>query len=139
MSASFNPGLLIPLVAIIFGVMIPIVAIIMDYRRRQLLSEERRAMIEKGMVPPPIEEASSHWERRPRDLASQRARSLRSGVIMLTLGIGLAVAFYVTNYVMTDGYLPHPARGGMAIAASIVGFLGIGNLIYYALSGKKDS
>jgi len=134
--STFNPTILIPLVAIIFGVMIPIVAIIMDYRRRALVSAERRAMIEKGMVPPEIDEGPGT---RPRDLASQRARSLRSGTILLTLGIGLAVAFYLVNFVLQDPFLPRPARGGLAIAASIVGFLGIGNLIYYALTGRKES
>jgi uncharacterized membrane protein len=135
---GFNPTLLIPLVAIIFGVMIPIVAIVMDYRRRALVSQERRAMIEKGMVPPEIVEEHGHGSH-PRDLASQRARSLRAGTILLALGVGLAVASFVLNYVLTDSYLPPPARGGMAVAASIVGFLGIGNLIYYALTGKKES
>jgi len=138
MAAEFHPGILIPVVAIIAGVAIPIVAILTDVRRRELQSQERRAMIEKGMVPPELEEDSKPWDRRPRDLASQRARSLRAGTIMLTLGIGLAVAFYMVNYVVVDGFMPRPARGGLAIAASIVGFLGIGNLIYYAVSGRKD-
>jgi len=87
------------------------------------------------MVPPEIDEGPGS---RPRDLAYQRARSLRSGTILLTLGIGLAVAFIVVNYVFPDPFLPRPARGALAVAASIVGFLGIGNLIYYALTGKKE-
>ncbi len=110
---------------------VPVTAIIMDFRRRALRSAERRAMIEKGMVPPTEEEGGNTWARH-RDPASQRARSLRAGTILLTLGICMGVAFYLVNYVITDTFMPHPARGGLAIGASIVGFLGIGNLIYYA-------
>ena len=73
-----------------------------------------------------------------RELVDQYAR-VAGTIILLTLGIGMAVAFYLVNYVLVDSFLPHQARGGLAIGASIVGFLGIGNLIYYAVSGKKDS
>jgi hypothetical protein len=133
-----NLGILIPVVGIVAVFAVPITAIIMDFRRRALHSAERRAMIEKGMVPPIAEEDANPWGRH-RDPESQRARSLRGGIILLTLGMGMAVAFYLLNYVLVDSFLPPPARGGLAIGASIVGFLGIGNLIYYAVSGKKES
>jgi hypothetical protein len=138
MSDSINPGLLIPVVAIIFGVMIPIVSIVMDYRRRALVSAERRAMIEKGMVPPEIDERSL-GNRRPRDPETERARALGRGITLLALGVGLAVAFYMVQYVAPGSLNHHVPRVGLAIAASIVGFLGIGNLIYYAVTGKKES
>ncbi len=134
---SGNWGILIPVVGILATFSVPVTAIIMDYRRRALHSAERRAMIEKGMVPPLVEDGANSWGRN-RDPAQQRARSLQGGIMLLTLGIGMAVAFYVSNYVLVDSFLPPPARGGLAIGASIVGFLGIGNLVYYALSGKKE-
>jgi hypothetical protein len=140
MSEGFDTGILVPLVAIVGGLTIPITAIVMDFRRRRLQFEERRAMIDKGMVPPPLEEDRSPWGPRWRDPAFQRARSLRTGVIMLMLGIGMAVAFCVQQYyVSSDTIMWHGPRWGLAIAASIVGFLGLGNLIYYAVSGKKES
>lgn len=135
---SGNWGILVPVVAIISVFAVPVTAIIMDFRRRALHSAERRAMIEKGMVPPTIEEGANPWGRN-RDPAHLRARSLRAGTILLTLGIGMAVAFYLLNYVLVETSLPHQARAGMAVAASIVGFLGIGNLIYYAVTGKKGA
>jgi hypothetical protein len=136
---SGNAGILIPVVAIISVFAVPVTAIIMGYRSRRLQSQERIAMIEKGMVPPEVDEnVGGAWASRQRDPASQRARSLREGTILLALGMGMAAAFYVLNYVMVDSFLPPPARGGLAIGACIVGFLGVGNLVYYALSGKKE-
>jgi hypothetical protein len=140
MSDGFSPGILIPIVAIAGSFAIPIVAIVMDFKRRRLHSEERRAMIEKGMVPPPIDENANTWGARPRDLASQRARSLRSGIVMLMLGIGMGVAFWVQLNFATDDFMRHVPRWGLAMGAAIVGFLGLGNLIYYAVtSDKKES
>ena len=80
-------ALLIPIVAIVCTFAVPIIAIVMDYRRRKLQSEERRAMIERGMQPPPLEEPIVR-----RDPAQRRAQSLFSGIIMLSLGVGLTVA-----------------------------------------------
>jgi hypothetical protein len=65
------------------------------------------------------------------------ARSLQRH-LLLTLGIGMGWPSS-GEYVLTEPFLPHPARGGLAIGASIVGFLGIGNLIYYAITGKKET
>jgi Domain of unknown function (DUF6249) len=136
--SDFSPGILIPILAIGMSLSIPIVAIVMDYKRRRLHSEERRAMIEKGMVPPAVEDNANPWGR-PRDLESQRARSLRSGIVMLMLGVGLAVAFWVQLNFATDDFTQHVPRWGLAMGAAIIGFLGLGNLIYYAVTGKKES
>jgi Domain of unknown function (DUF6249) len=138
MSDAFSPGILIPIVAIAGSFAIPIVAIVMDFKRRRLHSDERRAMIEKGMVPPAVEDNANPWGR-PRDLESQRARSLRSGIVMLMLGLGLAVAFWVQLNFASDDFMPHVPRWGLAMGAAIIGFLGLGNLIYYAVTGKKES
>jgi hypothetical protein len=40
----------------------------------------------------------------------------------------------------SEDFMRHVPRWGLAMGAAIVGFLGIGNLIYYAVtSEKKDS
>jgi uncharacterized membrane protein len=68
-----------------------------------------------------------------------RARSLRTGIIMLLLGIGMLVAFFLQQYyVSADTLQWHGPRWGLGVGGAIVGFLGLGNLIYYAVSGKRE-
>jgi len=130
-------GILIPIVSIVMVFAVPIVAIIMDYRKRAVLAEERKAMIEKGMTPPLIDEDGNPYGRM-RSPEAQRARSLRAGTILLALGIGLAVAFVMLQYVVTDFFLPHRMVGMLAVGSAVVGFLGLGNLVYYWLSTPKS-
>lgn len=127
---------LIPIIAIIMVFSIPIVAIIMDYRKRALQAEERRAMIEKGMVPPDVvdDEAYGQKSRSPEVL---RNRSLRTGIILVSLGIGLGLAYVLLTYVVESVFLPARVVGMMAAGAAIIGFLGVGNLVYYKLSAPK--
>lgn len=86
---------------------------------RQLQYHERQLMIEKGMVPPPIPEEKLGPE-----------VYLRWGIVLFSLGIGFA-----TVYVFGGGDI-------FGVAASIVGFLGAGYLVYYFLvrtrKGKSD-
>jgi membrane protein YdbS with pleckstrin-like domain len=133
-----SAGVLIPIVSIIMVFAIPIVAIIMDYRKRALQAGERRAMIEKGMVPPtPADDDEGAYGLRSRSPEALRARSLRTGTILVALGLGLALAFVLLYYVVQDSFIPHRAVGNFAVGAAIVGFLGIGNLVYYWLSAPK--
>jgi hypothetical protein len=117
------------------GFAVPITAIIMDFRRRRLHSGERRAMIEKGMVPPMVDEV--------------RIRGCAPG-IRLPSGPQSAQRHYpaglwnsawgglLSGELRPDGtFLPHPARGGYWRLDRR--FLGIGNLIYYAITGKKET
>lgn len=123
---------LIPVVAILAVFAVPIVAIVMDYRKRALQSAERRAMIEKGMVPPDLADTDGYGKSRSPE--ALRARSLRTGTILVGLGLGLTVAFLLMLYRVVTPFLP---PGVLATGAAVVGFLGIANLVYYYLSRPK--
>jgi Domain of unknown function (DUF6249) len=123
---------LIPLFAIGGAFAIPIVSIIMEHRRRKLQYEERRLMIEKGMQVPPVplrgESRTSTQQR--------RERSLYSGIIFTGLGLGLGLASWLLGYVLPVTFIPPQVSGPMAVGASVVGFLGVANLVYYAITRR---
>jgi hypothetical protein len=121
-----DSGILIALVAILGGLAVPIVALIFDFKRRKLQFEERRAMIEKGMQPPPME-ALDHRGQNP---AARRDRYLRSGFGSLCMGLGLGLASYLMANVVPNSFIPHAIVGPMVIGASVLGFIGIGQLLY---------
>jgi hypothetical protein len=128
-------GIIIPVVAIAATFSVPIVAIIADYKRRKLIAEERRAMIDKGMVPPPLHETP--YGAGFSDPLRQREKSLHSGVTLSLLGVGLAVASWLLASVITQSFIPRQVSGPMAVGAAVLGSLGIGNLIYYAVTRNK--
>jgi hypothetical protein len=130
-------GELIPIVAIAGGLSIPIFAMYFDSRRRQLQSEERRAMIEKGMQPPPLEEMQSRGGRFHRDPAVRRERSLFTGISMLFLGIGLGVGAWLLQNVVSVSFIPKAVVGPMTVGAAVVLFIGLGNLVYFAVTAKS--
>jgi hypothetical protein len=85
--------------------------------------EERRQMIEKGMAPPPVAP-----EEDPRPTPEDY---LRRGVIMSFLAAGLGIASLVLG--IADG----PPAWLLLVAASIVGSLGLGNLVYFLIARKR--
>ena len=128
---------LIPIVAILATFSVPVTAIIMDYRKRRLQFDERRAMIERGMQPPPMADMG-HGEHGT--LEQRREKSLRSGVVLLSLGLGLVVASLVLQSGLVQSFIPRQVAGPMSVGAAVLAFLGIGNLVYYAISApKKDA
>ena len=128
--------IMIPIVAILATFAVPITAIIMDYRRRRLQFEERRAMIERGMQLPPLGDLG---QGEGGTLEQRRGKSLRSGVVMFALGVGLAVAALVLQSGVVQSFIPRQVAGPMSVGAAVLAFLGIGNLVYYAISApKKD-
>jgi hypothetical protein len=125
-----NPEVLaisIPIVAIVMGIGIGMLALWLDYRKKrdifELHHKERMAAIEKGMeVPPlPAELFSDYRKRRT------PADSLRRGLVLLPLGIAIVIALY-----MTPGAGAKAAYWGLVPAA-----LGLGNLIFYYVEGRK--
>ena len=120
-------GLSIPLVAIVLGIGLAMVALYLRYRRHKdsfaLYHQERMAAIEKGVEVPPLpanlfEEGSAPYHPR---------RHLFKGLLWTLVGLGLGGALYATTELR------------YALFALILIGIGVAHLIYYAVEGKKEA
>lgn len=116
-------ALLIPIIGIVFGVSVAIVAIITQSRRRvqefEMRHRERMSAIERGLEVPadPLEPAE-----RPRTHSLYLLRG------MVWLGVGIAIAFAGGDLIGQD-----VARIGFIPAA-----VGIAYLIFYFVAKPKE-
>jgi hypothetical protein len=117
----------IPIVAIVFGIGIAMLGLWTDHQRRtqklEHLHRERMAAIEKGIPLPASPEPDPD---RALDKMANPARMLRSGVLLLSLGI---VLFFAID-----------AAGGRegALFGLIPGTIGLANLAYAAVLFRKE-
>ena len=111
---------LVPLLAIfcIFGLPI-LMAIILGTQWIKARNQERMGLINQGIIPPD----SSKKKRNP-----NRFVSLRNGIILVCLGIGIIVGFLISNFSYSNEVR---ISSFFSLSASIVFFLGIGYLIYF--------
>jgi hypothetical protein len=98
---------LIPIVAIVGGIIAGIVANITRGRVRELEIRERIAMIERGIVPPPESDPDA-FDRRMHSMdVLQRGhvapRHRSAGVILIAIGLGLAVMLTYAGGVPEQG------------------------------------
>lgn len=114
-------ALLIPIVGIVLGVGVAIVAIITSHREKQKRAElrhrERLAAIEKGIELPPDPEP---------DPEPKKASSLKSGLINLFLGI---VLYFAITEVADDD---------VALFGLIPAAIGVGTLISYFVESRRN-
>lgn len=114
---------LIPIVAIICAVGLPVIMIILlGLDSQKSKHAERMAMIERGAF---LEEPEKKANRYP---------ALRNGIVMIGLSLGLIIGLFV------DPYLPD--YGGffsLGIPAFTILFGGIGFVIYFFFSRKMQS
>ncbi len=118
-------ALFIPIIAIFMSLLIPIVYVIVDYRRRRDIVEtnhkERLAAIERGMELPPWPDAFFQTMK-----PARRSTYLLPGLIWLFIGIGLFIALGAVagDDVRNFGLIP-------------IG-VGLAFLIYYFVEGRKQ-
>jgi hypothetical protein len=116
--------LLIPLAGICVPLSIPIIWIVLNYRKRRRLMElyhtERMAAIERGMELPPL----------PLDLLDGRTRRRRSSLLpgLVWFFIGLAI---FAGWLMTGFDDDLPVVGGLIPLG-----IGLAYLIYYYVEGR---
>ncbi|MEJ2720756.1 MAG: DUF6249 domain-containing protein [bacterium] len=109
-------AILIPIVMIVGGVLIALVAIFLDSKKKELVHKERLVAMEKGMeIPQPPKE--------PERPAYLKNRS--SGLVMTFLGLALTIAIWV------------PAGPVGGIWGLIPQAIGVGLLISSALERKE--
>jgi hypothetical protein len=119
-------ALLIPIIAILMGVGIGMLAIFLRYRKQkhmfELFHQERMAAIDKGIEPLPIPEEFFSDSGKP----YSPHRPLLVGLICTLTGLGVLVAFY----------WHHPDMVYYALVP--IGF-GLAYLIYYFTVGRKQA
>jgi hypothetical protein len=116
--------LLIPIVAIVLGIGVAFWAIYWDHRAKQMKFRERELMIEKGLTP-----SSFEPQKGPATLEDY----LRRGIVMIFLGIGLGIGYVVLLHSWG------PPAWLCGVGAAVVGLLGIGNLVFYAIARKQKN
>jgi len=123
---DFFASLVIPVLAIVLGISVALWSIYWAHQTKRLQYEERRLMIEKGMAPPAMP-PSEDPKPTPEDY-------FRRGIIMVFLAVGFAIGSQFLGGRGADGLAPL-----LLVAASIVGLLGLGKLVYYLIAKNRTS
>ncbi|MDD2513745.1 MAG: DUF6249 domain-containing protein [Proteiniphilum sp.] len=114
---------LIPIVAILCAVGLPIATgLVIGLASVKNEHRERMGMIEQGIIPPNKTRAKSN---------PNRLVSLRNGIVLIALGIGLIVGFLCSEYLVIGQDNEFWVTG-----ASVVLFLGLGYLAYFLVTRK---
>jgi len=125
-------SLLIPIIVIVMGIGIGMLAIYLGYRKRKemfaLYHQERMAAIEKGIELPPLPEDFFH-ENGKSSRGSPHG-TLLGGLVMVFIGLTLYLALHFT-VTRTD------TGGDAALFALIPAGIGAACLIYYFSVGRK--
>lgn len=120
--------LLIPLVAIVMGIGIGMLALWLDHQKKtrifELHHKERMLAIERGMEVPPLPLELLQGRDKP---GATRAGSLRWGLIWLFLGVAIAV-----GHVFND-------RADTAIWALMPIGVGLALLVYYSINRREEA
>lgn len=121
-------GVFIPIVAIVMGIGIGMLAIWSEHKRKSQLLEqnhrERMHAIEKGIELPPLPANLIGTSNGPS--TSSAAKSLRSGIMLVLIGILLFFGISVAG-----------GREG-AIFGLIPAAVGVANLVYAAIQWEKE-
>jgi hypothetical protein len=121
---------MIPIVAVILGIAVAMLAIYLSYRKRKemfaLYHQERMAAIEKGVDLPSLPEAMLTDDGRPFRPYHPRRHLLR-GLAWLFVGLGGGVATWAT------------AGLDWALFGLVPVGIGLAHLIYYFVEGKKEA
>ena len=114
---------LIPIVAILCAVGLPIATgLVIGLNAIRNEHRERMGLIEQGIIPPNKTKQKSN---------PNRLVSLRNGIVLIALGIGIIVGFLCSEYLVIGHGNEFWVTG-----ASVVFFLGIGYLIYFLATRK---
>lgn len=109
---------LIPIVAILCAVGLPIATgLVIGLNAIRNEHRERMGLIEQGIIPPNKTKQKSN---------PNRLVSLRNGIVLIALGIGIIVGFLCSEYLVIGHGNEFWVTG-----ASVVFFLGIGYLVYF--------
>lgn len=122
--------ILIPLAPFIMVIAIVAIPAWLKSRDRREMQATLRSAIEKGQpLPPEVIDSISKENAKPPATA---ARDLRTGVIMLSVAVGVALFGYAVSFAEMDAYYP------IVGIAAIPGMIGLAFIILSFFNKNKD-
>jgi Domain of unknown function (DUF6249) len=129
-----------PFVVPVAGCMVGIVAIVsgiwFEAQKRALKSQERMAMIARGVPIPEIEKllGTGDEEKRVKDPMRSLGSARRTGIVLVSVGIGLALFFVTLSVILRERDVLTGAAIGIIPLA-----IGIGFFVDYNLQKRELS
>ncbi|HTN68619.1 MAG TPA: DUF6249 domain-containing protein [Dysgonamonadaceae bacterium] len=115
---------LVAVISILSIFALPIItALVLIFKKISSTHKERMGLIEQGIIPP---------NEPKRKRTPNRYVSLRNGIVLIALGIGVIVGFLGTNYLVIGENNPF-----LFLVASVILFLGVGYTVFFLIT--KDT
>lgn len=122
--------LLIPIVAILGGFAIAIVAMVISGREEERTHKERMFYAERGLpIPPELMKAKTPVEKKRGDLRALRTVLVVIGVVMVSIGVGVIAMLTIQNGLRDgmNGVVPLLIGVGLLVAERMIKVLIIKN------------
>jgi len=114
---------LIPIIAILCTIGLPITAgLVIGLNAVRNDHKERMELISQGIIPPNKTKVKNN---------PNRLVSLRNGIVLVALGIGIIVGFLCSEYLVIG-----QGNEFWVTGASVVFFLGVGYMVYFMATQK---
>lgn len=114
--------MLIPLVAILSSIALPIIlGVYVAIRTKNINHIERMELIKQGIIPPDSPSASA----KP---APNKYRSLRNGILLIGIGLGLIISLWISYELDL-----REDQTFFVVASLVLLLLGLGYLLFYLL------
>lgn len=110
---------LVPVIAILTTIGLPIATgLVLGVISMRSKHRERMGLINQGIIPPDTPE---------RKASPNRMVSLRNGIVLMSIGVGLVVGYLFGHFVLENDEV----FMFWVLAASVLLFLGLGYLVYF--------
>jgi hypothetical protein len=135
MNFAFSP-FIVPVAGCMVGIVAIVSGIWFEAQKRRLRSEERMAMVARGVPIAEIEKLHASVEDQEKPKMKDPLRSLgnarRTGIVLVSVGVGLTLFFIVLSMVLQERDVLSGAAAGIIPLA-----IGIGFFIDYNLQKRE--
>ncbi len=123
MNFIFSP-FIVPVAGCVVGIVAIISGIWLDAQKRRLKSEERVAMISRGVPIAEIERLIGVGEEKPpvKDPLRSLSNARRTAIVLVSVGLGLMLFFVILSYIVQERDVLAGAAAGLIPFAIGVGF-----------------
>ena len=135
MNFVFSP-FVVPVAGCLVGIVAIVAGIWLESQKRRLKSEERIAMISRGVPIAEIERLLGVGEEKPpvKDPLRSLSNARRTGIVLVSVGLGLTLFFVALSYIVQERDVLAGAAVGIIPLA-----IGIGFFIDYGLQQRELS